>query len=471
MRICRRCATGFFIGVASLSAAVAQSISTVREAEFRSRWTDFQVDKIKAKADENKAPDAPQTTQDFISRYTQFGPLEFHGGISAGWEYSNEQYQLNDRKNVSNTSFFLAPSLVAIYEKELGSWNAAARYSVGWLYYLDPNYSGSNGDITTSQTANLSLLRDNERLTVRSLTNASSGTGFDIERGAATDRSSVSESFSAEYQLAEFLRTGFSSNLGYDRYSTPGSGGGFGDSSNYRYAVAVFVDNFLTEKTAYRLELSAGSDVEEINATANERTYAQGIVRINWGPTSKLAFTGSLGLGVRDQTQTTSNTQNGLRSVYSLTTVYTPSEKTSIRLYLGIEGASSQPEFTLAANWHPREFTFLEMSIYQQTGLSNFTTFDERLSKGFLLSFRQRFFTRIDTTLSGGYEQIATIIDGSPGKAEAPYYFIALGLGWQLNQYLSFQSQFRTSSRRNTIVGTTADGLQSRITFSLGLTF
>lgn len=453
---------------------MAQTVSTVREAEFRSRWTDFQVDKIKAKAREDGAPDAPQTTQDFISRYTQFGPLEFHGGITAGWEYSNEQYQLNDRKNVSNTSFFLAPSLVAIYEKELGSWTAAARYSVGWLYYLDPNYSGSNGDITTSQTANLSLLRDNERLTVRSLTNASSGTGFDIERGAATDRVSVNESFSAEYQLAEFLRTGISSNLGFDQYSTPGSGGGggnLGDTASYRYAIAAFVDNFLTEKTAYRLELSAGSDVQENSTTSTDRTYAQGIVRINWGPTAKLAFTGSLGLGVRDQTQTTSNNQNGLRSVYSLTTVYTPSEKTSIRLYLGIEGASSQPEFTLAANWHPREFTFLEMSVYQQTGLSNFTVTDERLSKGFLLSFRQRFFARIDTTLSGGYEQNATIIDGSPSKTEDPYYFISLGLGWQLNQYLSFQSQVRTSTRRNVGVSTTSGGQQSRISFSLGLTF
>ncbi|MEO7931676.1 MAG: hypothetical protein ABIT76_00810 [Chthoniobacterales bacterium] len=444
-------------------------MSTVREAEFRSRWTDYQVDKAKTKSAQGEADAA--TKESLLTKFTQFGPLEFHGGLTTGWEYSNEKYTLNNQTNPSSNSFFVAPSLLATYQKTLGTWDIGASYSVGWLYYLDPNYVGSNGDVTTSQTANVTLLRMNERVTIRSTTNASSGTGFDIQRGQATDRVAVGENFSIEYQLTEYMRTGVSGSFGSDTYSTPGGANSAGDTTNYRYAGAIFLDNFWTDKTAYRLELSAGSDMQDNGGNStNDRTYAQGVIRVNYGPTSKLAFTGSIGLGVRDQTQTSSNSENGLRTVYSLSTTYTPSEKTSIRLYVGIEGAASLPEFTLAVNWHPREFTFLELSIYQQTGLSNFTSTDERLSKGFLLSFRQRFFARLDASLSGGYEQNASIINGSTANEEDPYSFAAIGLGWQMNTHLSLQTQIRTSKGRNSL-GSAASGQQTRASMSLSLTF
>ena len=459
------------VGLTSLmgfiSSTNAQTVSTVREAEFRSRWTDYQVDKVREKT---KKPEEDEPT-DLLSRFTQFGPLEFHGGLTTGWEYSNEQNILNNQSNPTSSSLFVAPSLLANYEKELGTWSLSALYSVGWLYYLDPNYSGSNGDVTTSQTANLSLLRMNDRVTIRSTTNGSSGTGFDIERGQSTDRLAVSETFSVEYQLSEYMRTGVSGSLSYDDYSTPGNSQNATNSTNTRYSGAIFLDNFWTEKTAYRLELSGGGESQKNGSvTGTERSYAQGVLRVNYGPTSKLAFTVSAGLGVRNEPQTINNTQDGLRAVYSLTTNYTPSEKTSARLYLGIEGATSQPEFTFAVTWHPREFTFLDLSIYQQTGLSNFATTDERLSKGFLISFRQRLFTRLDSSVSGGYEQNASIINGSAANEEDPYYFVALGLGWRINNYLNWQGQIRSSSRRNTF-GTSQSGQQTRASFSLSLTF
>lgn len=347
------------LGLSPLPQVNAQTVSTVREAEFRSRWTDYQVDKAKAQ----ETQEAGVEQEDFLTRFTQFGPLEFHGGLTSGYEYSNENYLNSEREDPSSSSLFLAPSLVAIYEKELGTWDLAARYSVGWLYYLDPNYTGSNGDITTSQTANISLLRDNERITIRSLTNASAGTGFDIERGQETDRVTIGESFSLEYQLAEYLRTGVSANVYYASYSSPNNQRnefrtGL-DTTDYGYAGAVFLDNFLTDKTAYRLELSTGGTSQESGqGQSNDRSYTQGVLRVNYGPTAKLAFTGSVGLGVRDESQSNNDSQNGLRSVFSLSSVYTPSDKTSVRLYVGVEGASSQPEFTLAINWHPREFTF-----------------------------------------------------------------------------------------------------------------
>ncbi len=465
MRVTLACGSA----LAAIGKLHAQTVSTVREAEFRSRWTDYQVDKAKTKSAQGEADVA--TKESLLTKFTQFGPLEFHGGLTTGWEYSNEKYNLNNQTNPSSSSLFLAPSLLATYEKKLGTWDIGASYSVGWLYYLDPNYVASNGDVATSQTANLTLLRMNERVTVRSTTSASSGTGFDIQRGQATDRVVVGENFSVEYQITEYMRTGVSGSWGYNSYSTPGNVAGAGDSTNYRYAGAVFVDNFWTDKTAYRLELSAGSDVQDNgSAISNDRTYAQGVVRINYGPTSKLAFTGSVGLGVRDQTQTSSDSQNGLRTVYSLSTTYTPSEKTSIRLYVGIEGASSLPEFSLAVNWHPREFTFLELSVYQQTGLSNFNTTNERLSKGFLLSFRQRLFARLNASVSGGYEQNASIINGSTTNVEDPYSFAALGLGWQMNTHLSLQTQIRTSQGRNSL-GSSVSGQQTRASMSLSLTF
>jgi hypothetical protein len=449
----------------------AQTVSTVRDAEFRSRWTNYQVDRTRDTAD---AANEPTSNADFIARFTRFGPLEIHGGLSTGWEYSNEQYQNIDQANPSDTSFFIAPSLLLTYEKELGTWDLSARYSIGWLYYLDPNYRASNGDISTSQTANLSLLRVNDRITIRSTTNASSGTGFDIERSQSTDRITASESFSVEYQSTDYIRVGVSGNYSYDSFSVPGNlanSQGSPDNSTQRYAGSLYLDNFWTDKTAYRFELSAGGDTQKIgSATGNERTFAQGILRVNYGATSKIAFTLSAGLGVRNESQNTGNSNDGLRAVYSLTTVYTPSEKTSIRLFLGTEGSSSQPELTLALNWHPREKTFFDLSIYQQTGLATFEASNERLSRGILATFRQGFFSRFDTSLSAGYEQNASIVDGSVGDSNDPYTFVALALGWKINDYLNWQTQLRTSSRKNS-AGNTSNSQQNRASMSLSLTF
>ncbi len=455
-----------FLPIMGFHPVGAQTVSTVRESEFRSRWTDYQVDRAKEKQKENET----LTTADYISKFTQFGPLEFHGGLSSGWEYSNENYQINSNRQTTSTSFFLAPSLLAFYKKDIGTWSLDAQYSVGWLYYLDPNYVGSSGDITTSQTANLSLLRMNDRVTIRSTTGASSGTGFDIERGQNTDRLSVSETFTVEYQLTDYMRTGVSGSVNYDSYSSV-DGNGTQDNENIRYSGSVFVDNFWTDKTAYRLEISSGGDTQK-NGGVNgiERTYSQAVIRVNWGPTSKLAFTGSLGAGVRDQNQDSNSNQTGLRTVFSLTTVYTPSEKTSARLYFGVEGSASLPEFSLALNWHPREFTFVELSIYQQTGVTSLNTFDERLSKGVLGSFRQRLFSRLDGSISAGYEQNATVINGDVANEEDPYYFLSLALGWKINDYLNWQGTIRTSTRQN-VSGISGSGEQTRASLSLSLTF
>ena len=472
--------TGFaFLVAAWLTPAVlhAQTVSTVREAEFRSRWTDYQVDKAAATRKEEGAEAAAEAETgevakpDLVTRFTQFGPLEFHGSLTTGWEYSDERQRIDPDEEVTNSSFYVAPSLLAFYAKEFGTWNVEARYSIGWLYYLDPNYSGSSGDITTSQTASLALLRMNDRVTIRSITNASSGNGFDIERGQQVDRVNVGETFSVEYHLAEHLRTGVSGTWGYESSTTQGDALVTTESSNHRYAGAAYLDHFWTDKTAYRLELSAGSDTQENGpGNSNERTYAQGVARINYSATAKLAFTASIGLGVRDESQSANEEANGLRAVYSLTTTYTPSEKTSVRLYVGVVGAASQPEFTLAINWHPREFTFLELSVYQLTGLSNLTTSDERLSKGFLASFRQRLFGRVEASLSGGYEQTETIVGGESVAEQEPYSFIATGLGWQMNKHLSLQTQVRRSTRRNALMDEDSSQ-QTRASMSLSLTF
>ncbi|MFM8364634.1 MAG: hypothetical protein ACKOAS_05720 [Verrucomicrobiota bacterium] len=93
--------------------ATAQTVLTVREAEFRNRWNGKQEDRLVTPQyfapggglDEEtpgelvgeEEPGAMENWSDSVDRMAEnvkrglrFGPLDFQLGLSTGWEYSNQ---------------------------------------------------------------------------------------------------------------------------------------------------------------------------------------------------------------------------------------------------------------------------------------------------------------------------------------------------------------------------------------------
>ena len=457
-----------------------QSVSTVREVEFRSRWSNYHVDQPQVE----RATAARTETGDAVPEHGivpalrswfRTGPVILRGSLTSGWEFSNERFRTTQLRDPSTSSFYVAPAIAASYDRDLGPWTVSFRYSAGYLRYLDDNYSasgsgGGSGSGGLSQTAGFDLARQGTRLALRSSTSASSGSGYDVERARQTDRTSFAELLFAEYSLTEFLHAGATFSAGREIYSDAGSGS---DETRDRWAGSLYGEYVLTGKTALRLEFGTGRESQLSGVqTALERSYYQGLLRVTYRPTGKLILTPALGFGLLDETGSGSQTPEGFRAVYSLAADYAPTEKTSVRLYLGVEGTAAQPEFSLAVNWHPRENTLVNLSIYQQSGLSTVAFAQNRTRRGALASIQQRLFQKLSAGLSAGWEQEETDDSNSQGAAvsQDPYYLLAANLAWEINSWLIWQAQSTITSRRS-FSSEAGNSAQTRASVSFRLTF
>ena len=454
-----------------LSYAQTQTVSTVRELEFRSRWSNYNADQ--AQAERTTASVNPETGEaetgiaPALRSIFRTGPIVLRASLTNGWEYSNAQHFRVQAGPRSESSFFTAPAVLAAYEREIGTWAVAFRYSAGYLRYLNQNFSPDGGTAGgLSQTAGLSVARKGNRLAFRTTASASSGSGFDIQRNQQTDRKTIGGEMAADYSITEFTRAGASLTGTHQAYT--GSAGGL-DDTLAQWAATLFAESILTGKTGLRFELGVGEQSQISNGiTTRDRGYYQGLLRLNYQPTGKLTFTPALGFGVTDQTGQIRSTQNGFRALYSLAIDYVPTEKTSIRLFAGLEGAASKPELSLSINWHPRENTLFNLSIYQQTGFSTFLDTEERTRRGALLTGQQRLFSRIRLGLAAGWEQEEATNSALPDPD--PYYFFATTLGWEINSWLIWQAQYRYSMGRS-VSFTGSSAAESRASTSFQLTF
>lgn len=430
--------------------AQTQTVSTVRELEFRSRWSNYNADtpqverttaRVNPETGEAETGIAPK-----LRSFFRTGPVALRASLTNGWEYSSGGNYLAQNQSRSRSSFFTAPTVLAAYDREVGPWAASFRYSAGYLHYLDESYA-SNGGATSgglSQTAGLSVARRGSRLTFRTEASASSGSGFDIERSQQTERTTIAGSITADYSFTEFTRAGATLIGKYQSYT--GQSGGFDDTLS-QWASTLFAESILTGKTGLRFELGTGQESQiSGNITTRDRSYFQGLVRMNYQPTGKLTFTPAIGFGIIDETGQTTNTQDGFRALYSAAIDYVPTEKTAIRLFFGLEGTSSKPEISLAINWRPRENTRFNLSIYQQTGFSTILDTEERTRRGALLTGQQRLFSRLTLGVGAGWEQEEAIETNLPDTD--PYYFFATTLGWEINSWLIWQAQYRHASGR-----------------------
>ena len=348
------------------------------------------------------------------------------------------------------------------------------RYSAGYLRYLDQNFSPAGGTAGgLSQTAGLDVARRGSRLAFRLGASANSGSGYDIERNRQTDRTSFAEAFSTDYALTTFTRIGASLNAAHETYSNGGIGT---DDSQNRWSALLFGEYVVSGKTQMRLEFGVGQESQiSGEITSRDRSYYQGLLRVKYQPSDKLTLTPALGFGVLTQSGQASlldRNSDGFRTLYSLGVDYTPTEKTAIRLFLGTEGASVQPELSLAVVWNPRANTLVNLSVYQQSGLSTIAVIPDRTRRGALLSLQQHLFQRIDTGLSIGWEKEEWNDSNAPGAGATldPYYFAAATFAWELNPWLTWQAQSRISSGRSSTAAQNK-GAESRASVSFRLTF
>lgn len=402
------------------------------------------------------------------------GPIVIRASVTSGWEYSNEHLSNNQSRATSDSSFFTAPAVVASYDREVGALTVSFRYSAGYLRYLDQSFSPAGGSAGgLSQTAGLDVTRRGSRLAFRLGVSASSGSGFDIERNAQTDRTSFAAALSADYSLSEFTRVGADVNAARETYTNQGIGS---DDSQERWSAGVHGEYVLSGKTSMRLEFGVGQESQLTGAiVSRDRSYYQGLLRLKYQPGGKLTLTPAVGFGVLEQTGQASlidQSANGIRALYSLGVDYVPTEKTAVRLSIGIEGAAVQPELSLAVAWNPRANTLVNLSIYQQSGLSTIAVIPDRTRRGALLSIQQHLFQRVDAGLSVGWEKEEWNDTGDPGAGTTlePYYFVAGSLAWELNSWLTWQAQTRISSGRGSS-GIRDSAAETRGSVSFRLTF
>ncbi len=462
-----------------LAGSSVPSINSVREEEFRSRWADYQVDRrLPQQATDPSASSATEDQGGFLSLFSRSfsdhlrnGPFQLRADLSAGYEFTNEQNLRIIHPNGAESSPFISPALGVSYNRELGAVTLSARYSVGYVYYLDQSYLAvnHNGGIL-SQTAGLDLGVEGSRTTLASNTSASYGNGQDIESGEQRGQLTITEGFTGVYTLTEYTQLGVTGTLGYSDYT----GGTVADTDATNVSGTVYGDYVFTGKTRLRLELGAG-DVRQTADTSNrsDRSYYQALFHVNYIASPKLSFDAGLGYGLQNDSSVQGRKEDGSHVIYTFTVNYVPTEKTSVSFHVGYEGVDVDPDLSLQVHWQPRLNTTVGLSVYQNSNFSTFLEAQSLVTRGVLVSVQQTFFGKVTVGLSGGAEQskgYSSLGSQQGSDYQDPYYFGAVTLLWQFNSSLALQAYYRGYTGQAGLA-TNHDGLQSRASASLRLTF
>ena len=456
-----------------LDADQVPTVNTVRENEFRSRWADYQVDRPpQATTDQSGNADSGGLLSAFgrtFNDYFRTGPLQLRADLSAGWEFSNEQSLKLLDPHGSEDSPFIAPAFAAFYNVESGPTTISARYSAGYVYYLDQSYLAvdHNGGIL-SQSAGLDLSFEGSRTTLHSSASGTYGDGNDIESGTFRDRLFLGEALDGSYLLTDFTRLGASGTANYYTYS----GGGVTDTDDLSLNGTLFGEYVITGKSRLRLELGFGDEHQSAGAAStSDRSYEQALLKVNYVPSEKLSFDAGLGVGFQ-QDSGVINQSAGTHPVYSITARYVPTGKTSVSLHFGYEGADVEPDFALQIQWQPRPNTTIGFSAYQDSGFSTYLISQTLTTRGILATIQQKLFDKVEIDLSGGGEQTRGYTDQNANGSYSPptYYFGSISVLYQFNSALALQSYYRGYTGEPGIVNV-GQGLQSRASISLRLTF
>jgi len=480
--------------------AADQGVLTVKEAEFRSRWAGPQEDRLSTPQffepggglddREGALPTDEETgtatgivndvdrMAENLKRGLRFGPLDLSLGLATGWEYSSQNSRGADTDFADNNSFFAAPTIGVVYDREIGVWRVAARFGAGYRYYFNQDYTAAgtgNQRNPLSLTGGFIIGYTTSRLSVELNAAASSGSGYDIVSGSNNWQTSASASLSIRYILTEQASIGAAGSVAYTNNSYAQAAVGEivqPASNNLNTSVSAFADYLVTPKTNARLLVSAGQDLQSFDDGISEgRRYLDGMLQLTYQLAPKFSIDAGGGMGYVADQNIPDPEFVGWRPVYTAGINYTPTEKTYLKANFGMQGADIRPNFSLVAGWNAREKTRLSLSLYQNQGFSTLSPDQYNITRGVLGTISQKLFKGVDVSLSGGYEQSEYVsltgkrlTDAVEGPAD--YFLTSATVYWRIREWLGWQNTFMLSTGQGN-----NNQLQSRFSTSLNLTF
>ena len=463
--------------------ADAQTVLTVREAEFRSRWEGRQEDRTvpaqyfqpdgglgedvgeevgELETAEEAQPQGLSQSMDSMAenlkRRLRFGPLDFQLGLATGWEYTNQNSVGGDTDFNDNNSFFAAPTAAVTYEREVGVWNVSAQYSAGYRYYFNQDYTAAGTGAQRNplaMTAGIDIGYNTSRLAVNLNASASSGTGYDPVAGANNWQSTISAGLSVRYIISEEFSVGGAVSGTYSNTADAQVAAGETpqpESNSLTAAASLFADYLVTPKTNLRFILSAGQDLQEFEAGVTEgRRFFDTMLMLTYQLAPKLSVDAGGGVGYVLDQNIPDPEYVGVRPVYTAGINYTPTEKTYFKAKFGMQGADIRPNFSLVAGWDMREKTRLSLSVYQNQGFSSLSPDQYNITRGILGTVAQQLFKGINVSLSAGYEQseyVSLTSEKLPNPVEGPadYWLANASLYWRIREWLAWQNTFQVST-------------------------
>jgi len=425
-------------------------------------------------------PDAPASFGDIVNalRLGIFvGPLQIHAGLGLGWEYSDRNYNNQATNSSDRSSYFVAPSIGLVYDREVGPWSVFLSYGGGLRYYLNPNYDAAgsgNQRNPFSQTVSLSVAHLGARHRLMILGSGSYGTGFSVNNDTNVTQTAINAGLEYEYMLTSYTNIGaraaVSSSL-YDYQQNEGT-----NSTMNSLAAGTYFDWLYSGKTRLRFSLDAGQSSQNLQGSqAVDMNYVQFMAATTYAASEKLKLEMGLGAGYVTNSRVNSK-YTGFRPVYQLAASYAPTEKTSIRASIGFQGTDVQPDFSLAAAWQPRVNTGLSLSVYQNQGYSLSVSEQVQVSRGFVASINQTLFSKLQLVLSAGWQQTENVSLVYTGEAAAQnnqtfgYGFGSATLTWNLRDWASWQlsTWYATGSQYQY---QNQNAPETRATVSFNLTF
>jgi hypothetical protein len=490
----------FSLFVSASPSLAQQTVLTVREAEFRNHWAGPQEDWIATpqyfepggglddESVKSKNEDLDEAEPEFeesldkmaenIRHGLRFGPLDFNLGLENGWEYSSQNSFGGETDDNTSNSFFSAPTVGIIYEREVGVWNVSARYGAGYRYYYNPAYTAAGigkQRNPMSMTGGVDVGYNNSRLFLNLNASASSGTGYDPVAGSNNWQTTSSGGLSIRYIIREelsmggaisgtFLNTADAQVLP-DETSQP-------DSNSLNVGASFFTDYMVTPKSNLRFVLSAGEDLQDFQAGISQgRRFFDAMIILTYQIAPKLSVDAGGGAGYVLDQNIPDPEYIGLRPIYNLGINYTPTEKTYFKAKFGMQGADVKPNFSLVAGWDAREKTRLSLSVYQNQGFSSLSPDQYNITRGVLATVAQRLIKGITLSFSAGYEQSEYVSLTSekldnPVQGPALYWLTNASVYWRLRDWLGWQNTLQLSSGQGT-----SDQMQVTFNTSLNLTF
>lgn len=477
----RRLALGIAFGLLAVASPVLAQVTTnvqgtVSQEAFRSRWVGPQADDLVSRAQglDPGLMEAESQFEEWLREGLYVGPVRVSPGVAFGWEYSDQQNGGTATDPSDNSSLFIAPTLALLYDREIGPWSVRAAYGGGYRYYFNPDYTAGGGGgqrNPLSQSASLAIGHLGARHSANLLASGSYGIGEDVNTGDNFIQTNLNIGGNWQYVLTAFSNVGLQAAYGVS--INDGAGGGTQNSDITSYNFGSYVDWLTTGKLRLRWNVGAGGASQDIEGSGDvQRRFLQSLISANYVVTEKLVVDVGLGLAYLEDQGINAPKFVGTRAVYNVSVSYEPTEKTAIQANIGLEGADIRPDAGLSIFWNPRVNTRLSLSVYQNQNFSLTSSQVVQVNRGFTAGVTQRIFSKVDLSLSGGYQETENVSlsnDVSNG-ADQSYGFGSLSIRWGLNKWSSFQSSLWMSTGP-TNAGSSDNSPETRATVSFNLTF